>query len=207
MAVSSSQAALLRVSGAALLLGALLGACGGGEGGNGAGGSSAGGAGGLAGGAGAGGAPGVDAGPPCNSVVNGASFVTAVDAPDGGTSPPAAVGGTLASGTYFLTSTTFYPTTTCAPLNPTASTLVVTPSSPTAGVFEIAFRTATSAFTESLSYATSGTSLTLTLTCINPPVIAVGTMNTGPYSATATTFTNYLPNSNCGSHVDVYTLQ
>jgi hypothetical protein len=49
------------------------------------------------------------------------------------------------------------------------------------------------------------------VTLTGPPrgaaVIAVRTTNTGPYSATATTFTNYLPNSNCGSHVDVYTLQ
>ena len=211
MEFSSGKAALLRGSlrgpWAGLVFGALLGACSGGADGNGAGGSSAGGAGGLAGGAGTGGAPGVDAGPPCNSVVNGAPFVMPVNDPGGATSPPAAVGGTIASGTYYLTSTTFYPATTCTSASTTASTLVVTQSSPTAGVFELAFGTAANAFTESLSYSTSGMSLTITLTCITPPVIAVGTTNTGPYTATATTFMNYIPNSSCGSHVDVYTLQ
>jgi hypothetical protein len=202
MVFSSSTRAL--VSGA--VLGAFLGACGGNSGGNGAGGTGGTGAG-LEGGAGAGGVTGADAGPPCNNVVNGAPFVTPVDDPDGGATPPEAVGGTLASGTYYLTSSTYYPSSSCTPFSPTATTLVITAASANDGVLDLASGTATEAFTESISYSASGTSLAVQLTCINPALVSAGTSNTSPYSATPTTFAYYLPNSSCGYHVDVYTKQ
>jgi hypothetical protein len=86
-------------------------------------------------------------------------------------------------------------------------TLLVTASSDTAGTLELAFGTAASAFTETASYSTAGTMLMSVLNCITPPTIAVGTTSTGPYDATATTLSIYVPNGSCGSHVDLYTKQ
>jgi hypothetical protein len=149
----------------------------------------------------------MDAGPPCNSVVNGAPFVTPTDDPDGGAAPPPATGGAVVSGTYALTSSTYYPSSACTSFEPTATTLVVSASSDTAGTFELAFGTATSAFTQTASYSTAGTMLTLVLNCIMPPTISVGTTSTAPYDATASTLSVYVPNGGCGSHVDLYTKQ
>jgi hypothetical protein len=190
-----------------LFLVVFVAACGSGSSGPDA--SGVGGTTGAAGGAaaGAGGGAAMDAGPPCNAVVNGAPFTTPADAPDGGASPPPATGGTIASGTYSLTSSTYYPSSSCLSPEPTAVTWVVTASSSTAGTFDLAYGTASSAFTETISYTTDGTTITTLLTCINPPVLTVGTTNMGPYSATPTTLTIYLLDAACGPHVDLYTKQ
>ena len=192
--------------------------CGGGSGGPvGAGGTSGGaaaggataGAGGTAGCAasGLGGGAATDAGYSCNTVVNSAPFVTPAGAPDGGASPPPAAGGTLASGTYVLTSSTYYPSSTCTSWEPTAVTWVVNATSDTAGTFQLSFGTAANAITETLSYTTDGTTLTSLLTCETADPCSVGSTAMVPYSATPTSLTIYLLNGACGAHVDLYTKQ
>ena len=113
---------------------------------------------------------------------------------------------TIASGTYYLTSRTYYPSATCT-LSSGKTTLVVTASSSTSGTMQVAGSSGSFVVTESVAYTTSGTSWTLQLTCVTPPLIPLGALKTSSYTANPMTITDYLVDSGCGPYLDVYTKQ
>jgi hypothetical protein len=122
---------------------------------------------------------------------------------------PSLTGGTIASGTYDLTSITAYVPAGCTlnPGGPTGFSLTISFGS---GTFEFAAAdtggggTVFEAF--SGTYSTSGSMLTLTDTCPDT------SSSTAPYLATATQFflggpDNGADGGACGSHVYAFTLQ
>jgi hypothetical protein len=147
-----------------------------------------------------------DAVPPCNDLKWGSSFVQEIDAENA--TEPAPTGGSMTSGSYHLTSTTYYPNLAsgCA-VAPVATVLQVTSSSPTTGTIQTASVTSAGfAATESTTYESSGTALRTRIDCLAPdPGGVVGGVARISYSATATELQLYT-SSGCGNRIDVYDL-
>jgi len=140
----------------------------------------------------------------CNSVPFGSAFVQPMNS--GVPTEPAATGGALTGGSYHLTSSTYYPSS-CRTLDPIATILVVSSSSPTSGTIETASVTSDgSLLSESTSYLINDASLQLRVNCIVPDAFGLlGSAAQFPYNATPTEIQLYQAGA-CGSHIDVYDL-
>ena len=140
----------------------------------------------------------------CNDLQYGSSFVQATNSENG--TEPAPTGGTVTGGSYHLTSSTFYPLAGCT-VDPIATVLLVSASSPTSGTIQTASLTSTGYIgSESTSYLESGTLLQIHIDCIVPD--SAGLLGTGAqigYSATPTEIQLYATGG-CGNHVEVYDL-
>jgi hypothetical protein len=144
----------------------------------------------------------------CNSVPLGSAFVQPMDS--GTPTEPAANGGALTDGSYHLTSTSYYPSyfpSSSCPVNPIATILVVSSSSPTSGTIETASVTSDgSLLSESTSYLINDASLEMRVNCIVPDAFGLlGSAAQFPYNATPTEIQLYQAGA-CGSHIDVYDL-
>jgi len=124
----------------------------------------------------------------CNTLANTAPIVKTVIVP--GTVPPA-LGGTLVSGTYYLTSWTAYGSETACrsglSVTDAQAVLVVNSLTSTTGTIEEVMAVTISGFgviTEhaSATYVTSGTTITTTITCSS----GTGSLSGGTYPYTAT---------------------
>jgi hypothetical protein len=147
-------------------------------------------------------------GPPCSTITNAAPSVTTTlsDA----SAPPASTGGTIVSGTYYITSVTSYGGAAgCAGLHVSGETIVTAQgtSGSTVGVITYNLPPLGAATTPtSASYTTSGQTVTFTSTCPSGGDAGV----TQPlYTATATTLTLVEPAilTECGTAVEVLTKQ
>jgi hypothetical protein len=123
----------------------------------------------------------------CNTFANVGTAVTATLAEAAAPLPPM-TGGPIAEGTYVLTAKVVYPLgRSCKPLPATTETLtvVITPSSASAGTFQSAIRVMGSGQTleqrNTISYTLSGALISGTITCPRPDRV-----DTVPYAATAT---------------------
>ncbi len=140
----------------------------------------------------------------CNSVPLGSAFVQAMDS--GTPTEPAATGGALTDGSYHLSSSSYYPSAACA-VDPIATILVISSSSPTSGTMQTASVTSAGfLLSESTSYLTSDTSLQIRVNCIVPDAVGLlGSAAQISYTATPTEIQLYQTGT-CGSHIDVYDL-
>jgi hypothetical protein len=140
----------------------------------------------------------------CNDLQYGSSFVQAMNAENG--TAPAPTGGAMTGGSYHLTSSTFYPLVGCA-VDPVATVLQVSASSPTSGTIQTASLTSTGyILSESTSYLVNDTSLQVHIDCVVPD--SAGLLGTGAqiyYSATPTEIQLYATGG-CGNHIEVYDL-
>jgi hypothetical protein len=114
-----------------------------------------------------------DAGPTCNALPNAAPPVTVTEI---ASQPPAAQGGTIADGTYFLTSATIYTGEGGATGSVGSGQSTVTISGTT-----VQMATSGEPTTRTVTLITNGTTFTATDTCPDSSVA------TGSYSATAST--------------------
>jgi hypothetical protein len=146
-------------------------------------------------------------GPICSSITNAAPAVT-TEVADSST-PPTGTGGTIVSGTYYVTKVTSYGgAAQCAGLTVSGETVVTAQgtSGSSLGVITYnipGFGSATQ--TTSASYTTSGSTVTFTSTC---PTSDAG-ISQPSYTATSTTLTLIEPAvlSQCGTAVEVLTKQ
>ena len=120
--------------------------------------------------------------------------------------PPAPTGGAVTSGSYHLTSSTYFPLASCA-VDPVAAVLLVSVSSPTGGTIQTTSLTSTGyILSESTSYLIKDTSLQIHIDCIVPD--SGGLLGSGAqisYNAAATEIQLYATGG-CGNHIDVYDL-
>ena len=140
----------------------------------------------------------------CNTLAFGNALVQAVDS--GNAIEPAATGGALTDGSYHLTSSSYYPSANCA-VDPVATKLVISSSSPTSGTMQTASVTGAGYFvSESTSYLVNDTSLQIRVDCILPDAVGLlGSAAQISYNATPTEIQLYATGA-CGSHIDVYDL-
>lgn len=138
----------------------------------------------------------------CNDLSTGGAVVEA-SARTG--SAPVATGGALTAGLYHLVGSTYYPAPTCT-VTGVATRLRAAPSSATEGTIQIVTATAAGdALSESVSYTTTGTSLSVRIDCVTPdPGGLRGSSVQIPFSATPTQIQLY--KSTCGTSVDTYAL-
>jgi hypothetical protein len=138
----------------------------------------------------------------CNAIQFGNAFVQATDS--GNPTEPAATGGALTDGSYHLTSSSYYPSAACT-VDPVATILVISSSSPTSGTMQTASLTSASYFlSESTSYSINDTSLQIRVNCIVPDAAGLlGSAAQVSYSATPTEIQLYAT-GDCGNHIDVY---
>jgi hypothetical protein len=201
-----------------LLLAAILtfGACssggggadGGGRGGVGGGAGQGGGSAGTQGGAGTSGGGGgaggtAGTGPPidCTQFANPAPMISQTLSGD---APPITMGGTIETGTYYLTSYTFHQSTGACPLRPYRSTLFVEATSSTAGTLREVYDIPNATYWFWYTYTTNTTQMLL-----NPlPTCPLSTTSIRTYTATPAmlTFVQGGPPP-CGNEVRVYTKQ
>jgi hypothetical protein len=179
----------------------------------GSGGSSVGGAAGAGGGSPGGGGPSLGGGGGivgCGSVVNNVALITPVTS---ASAPPTPAGGTIVSGTYVLSSLTFYLNgATCTP-----------PSLKTSAVFNLYAASATSGSIEedtnqstdistikdsraTIKYTVADTTLVLHYDC-NGALSAFSRNGQSPlsFTATASEILAFGPNGSCGVSVSVFT--
>jgi hypothetical protein len=138
----------------------------------------------------------------CNSVPFGAAFVQSMDT--GNATEPAATGGALTGGSYHLTSSSYYPSAAC-PVNPVATNLVISSSSPTTGTMDTSSVSSAGFFlSESTSYLINDTFLQMRVNCIVPDALGLlGSAAQFAYNATPTKIQLYQTGA-CGNHIDVY---
>ena len=129
-----------------------------------------------------------------------------VQAESAGTdSPPPASGGALMAGAYHLMSSVYYPSSGCSTTG-LATSLRVTLASTSTGTIDTLTTTAGGSVSESISFTSSGTSLTLRLDCISPDPTGLGsTAAIIPYSAGDDgTIRLTTASPTCGTSIDTY---
>lgn len=145
-----------------------------------------------------------EAGPLCNDLAYGSSFVQEMNS--GNATLPDSTGGAITSGSYHLTASTYYPLASCT-VDPIATTLLVAASSPTSGTMQTASLTSLGyILSESTTYVVKDTSLQIHIDCIVPD--SGGFRGSGAqisYNATASEIQLYATGG-CGNHVDIYDL-
>jgi uncharacterized phage protein gp47/JayE len=141
----------------------------------------------------------------CNDLSSGDAVVEATSAQIA--DPPVAAGGAMAAGLYHLSASTYYPAPACT-VTGVATRLRASPSSATEGTIQIVTATAAGdRLGESVSYTTTGTSLSVRIDCISPdPGGLRGSSAQIPFSATATQIQLYRSTPPCGTSVDTYLL-
>jgi hypothetical protein len=140
----------------------------------------------------------------CNTVPFGNVFVQSMDS--GNATEPAPTGGALTDGSYHLSSSSYYPSAVCA-VDPVATILVISSSSPTSGTMQTASLTSRGYFlSETATYLTNDTSLQIRVDCIMPDAVGLlGSAAQISYTATPTEIQLYATGG-CGNHIDVYDL-
>jgi len=145
-----------------------------------------------------------DAAQLCNELPYGSSFVQAMNSENA--TLPTPTGGAVTSGSYHLTASTYYPLASCT-VDPVATVLLVSASSPTGGTIQTASLTSTGfILSESTSYLSKDTSLQIHIDCIVPDSGGLlGSAAQISYNASATEIQLYATGG-CGNHIDVYDL-
>ena len=142
---------------------------------------------------------GTDQGATCSTLVAGGSCV---DVQISSGTPPVGTGGTLAAGTYNLTSETFYGPGDAGTAYSRQETVILADVTATSFTFQDVRVSGTQTSHVNGTATVSGTTLTYTFTC-PPPTDGGMTGGSEDFTATSTSFT-VVQSQNGGTVVDVY---